>query len=433
MQRMQAHATVKRVMVGLTVVLLFGVFSVGPWTGPAVTQAQDAEGTIQQTLEKLGIESFRLLNLDRARLTDQVRGGQTVLPIALPGGQVTEAEARVELRRIRSSEVRAIQKQGEGDARRVQLGPPTTFQGSIVGDEEVNVLISASRDLFNAAVFGIEGQGAFVQDLRDLLRGSMAVDPAEVRDLLEESQFTHVAYNLADVRFQLDLEGDTLRPEQQASAAPRGQPIVPTMRLASHSSATIDVTADGDSEFARVYGSNWQQKQEQVLHWTEYILNVGEPFFHGNYDISFNVVSYESWSSGGPGSTNAGTLLNQFKNAFHTDPGEGFTYAFSGKRIQGGTIGIAWVGGLRFPHGQRDFAHGLGQMVGFVSGIYRQYMLASHEIGHILGANHRSERVCWGSWCGPEIMRSFLSNNQAPLHGPETDGEIRNIVHSWPY
>jgi hypothetical protein len=85
-------------------------------------------------------------------------------------------------------------------------------------------------------------------------------------------------------------------------------------------------------------------------------------------------------------STNASTLLNQFRsqwNASHGNIVRDVAQLFTGKSIDGSTIGIAWVGVVC----NLSYAYGVVES-DFNSNFAYATDLSAHELGHNWGANH---------------------------------------------
>jgi hypothetical protein len=113
-------------------------------------------------------------------------------------------------------------------------------------------------------------------------------------------------------------------------------------------------------------------------------------------------------------STNPSTLLNQFRTSYNTSPpaqgaGRDLAHLFTGRDLDGSTIGIAFQPGLDCPFDPQGFGYGLSQ---HLTGPNPNLPgLTAHEIGHNLSASHVNSAQ--GSDCTTTIMNPSISASQS--------------------
>ena len=143
-----------------------------------------------------------------------------------------------------------------------------------------------------------------------------------------------------------------------------------------------ELACDADYEYFLDYGSSGavQSRIESIVNAInlQYESEVG--ISHALTSIIVRTSSNDPYSS-----TDAVTLLNQFRNEWNANQGgivRDVAQLFSGKEIDGGTIGIAWVGAVCSSYGygmvQSDFNNNFACATD----------LSAHEAGHNWDAGH---------------------------------------------
>ena len=137
-------------------------------------------------------------------------------------------------------------------------------------------------------------------------------------------------------------------------------------------------------------------------------MNVVDGIYSNQVGVRLNVVAIRPLTNNGPlTSTDPGTLLNQF-GTFVTSPGftnPGLSHLFTGRDMNGGVIGIAFLRAICNPR--------LGVGISETRGTGTAGALTvAHEIGHNFGAPHDNQG---GSACastpGTFIMNPFLNGS----------------------
>jgi hypothetical protein len=162
----------------------------------------------------------------------------------------------------------------------------------------------------------------------------------------------------------------------QHSSAPEERSSDGVSAAATHK--VVEVSSDADSEWFSAHGSN--SNAEIVA-----VLDAVEVIYKRDLGVDFDLVSQNVFTSSSPySSTNASTLLGQFRSYSLTNQHLGSAdlyHLFTGKEIDGSTVGIAYVGVLC---SSSSFSYGLSQ--NYNRAILTQ--IVAHELGHNFNANH---------------------------------------------
>ena len=189
----------------------------------------------------------------------------------------------------------------------------------------------------------------------------------------------------------------------------------------------IPIALDSDKQFHARDPGSWATRQLSVINGVNWVFGVLAPLSGGSWAITFDVKGQETWVESqylndGPSTTNGRNLSYEINNPFyyminHPRNNEISTF-FVGYDIEGGSLGEASRWGLcRLP----GVNHGWIQAVNDEDAgrppatLFRQILITTHEIAHILGAGHETScENCCGSgllfWmCGNSVMRGGTS------------------------
>lgn len=151
----------------------------------------------------------------------------------------------------------------------------------------------------------------------------------------------------------------------------------------------ISLRAYTDPDWQKLYGANASSEVLQVI-------NVAESIYNRQLGIRFRVISITHLSSSFP-STAAGDLLNEFRLSPESKEPATLQSLFTGKDIDGGTAGIAYVGVVCYAP---EYSYSVIQSYGTLTG-----RIFAHEIGHNLGATHDTTNA-------QSLMYPMLSSSQ---------------------
>jgi hypothetical protein len=189
----------------------------------------------------------------------------------------------------------------------------------------------------------------------------------------------------------------------------------------------IPIKLDSDATFYSLSPGTVWSRQLSVINSVRIIYGLFEPLTNGDWSIIFDVESQESWLPGyGPTTTDRYDLRDEindpgYQMIQHPDNNE-VSYFFVGYDMSGGIAGVA--GGIcNYPGYDDTFGsdeehqdnHAWGQQVEDVdsgyefSTLYGRIIVATHEIGHMLGALHSDG--CTGTTCCAAGLFSFMCGN----------------------
>ncbi len=284
----------------------------------------------------------------------------------------------LELHSVRSPDYRVEIDFGGGITGEVPAGPVRTYRGTVTGKPGSIVAAFEGDDGLHAKVVLADGNRFWVEPIAGRIAGAQ-------RDL-------HAVYRNEDVipsMGQCDAhDGMRKQPEMMEGA----------VSIAAAACGTglcvAEVACDADVEFYLAYGS-----VPAVENRINAIINGLNVEYERDVDIR-HVISHIVVRIAEPDpytATSAQTLLNEFRNhwaANHTSVPRDTAELFTGKNIDGSTIGIAWIGAICGSYGysvvQADCCGSLGCATD----------LSAHELGHNWNAGHCT---CPGTTMNPSI------------------------------
>jgi uncharacterized repeat protein (TIGR01451 family) len=166
-----------------------------------------------------------------------------------------------------------------------------------------------------------------------------------------------------------------------------------TISQAPGALSELDMGAIGDFEFTNSKGGD----AAAVAAITTRLNNV-DGIFSQNVGVQINVTTIETFSTSNDPFTDAaesGDLLDEVSTYRSTTPAQnsnGLTHLYTGRDLNGSTVGVAWTGALC----SNFFGAGLSEGNG---GPTFDSLIAAHEIGHNFGAPHDGQS---GSACESE-------------------------------
>jgi hypothetical protein len=142
----------------------------------------------------------------------------------------------------------------------------------------------------------------------------------------------------------------------------------------------IEVATEADLDFYRIHGRDTNAFIRTVL-------NATDVLYTSSLGIRLKIISQRVQSKGSPSTQaiNAEKLLTEFTNATAGQTSPDLKHLFTGRSLEGMTIGIAYIGTMCAADGR--YAVGLSRSV---SPALHPY-LAAHEIAHNLSAVHDAE------------------------------------------
>ncbi|MFT4542853.1 MAG: hypothetical protein ACI841_004374 [Planctomycetota bacterium] len=157
-----------------------------------------------------------------------------------------------------------------------------------------------------------------------------------------------------------------------------------------------ELACDTDFEYFQDYGSS-----TAVQNRINTVINAMNSQYETEVDITHEIgtIIVRSSSNDPYSSNDAGTLLNQFRSEWVNNQGgvsRDIAHMFTGRSINGGTIGIAWLGVIC----NSNFGYGLVES-DFTGNFSCTTDLSAHELGHNWNAGHCS--------CSSNTMNPFIT------------------------
>jgi hypothetical protein len=180
----------------------------------------------------------------------------------------------------------------------------------------------------------------------------------------------------------------------------------PAIMQAAGASRRLEISALGDMLLVNRYGSEAKARSEILLR-----LNNVDGIFSQQLGVEIQVTSVDIGDSLSE-TTSASSLLDELADLRKRSPSlysRGLTHLFTGRDLDGETIGIAFLDGLC---NQR---YGAGLTEASKRSSWTESLIAAHEIGHNFGAPHdgEAEKAC--ADVNPEtfLMSAKIYGNQS--------------------
>ena len=276
------------------------------------------------------------------------------------------------------------------------------FRGKIEGNEESWIRLTKIGEQWSGMIW--DGHELYIIDTMKVISPALRTTPLQ-------EQFEQGIYRLSDTR-TLDHAACGVEGTDEVHSKPLSEFRALSEELQETFSApalgatlNIDIAIVTDPLFAQIQQNNFGTPTDAAVIAR---LNVVDGIYSEQVGVQLNLVEIVELTDNGPlTSTDSATLLSQFGNftssSSFTHPG--VAHLFTGRDIDGNTIGRAYVGSLcsdRFGVGINEIRQG-----GTIGAI-----LFAHELGHNFGAPHDNQS---GSACastpGNFIMNPVINNS----------------------
>jgi len=158
----------------------------------------------------------------------------------------------------------------------------------------------------------------------------------------------------------------------------------------------VTVSTYADVEWRQIYGDN---SNAQILA----IINEAEAIYNNQLGIRFRVFSQEIFDSNIE--TSPGKILSNFRNTITGTTTANIKHLFTGKDMDGTTIGIAYIGAVCY---SPEYAFGVTQNYGVLTS-----NIFAHEVGHNLNAQH--DYAGYGTLMYPSISFGSVQFSDSSL------------------
>lgn len=292
---------------------------------------------------------------------------------------------------VRADGFRLLEDDGSGDLIEVQSDDVRTLRGELLGVTGGTVAASWLDDGFYARIRTSAGGDFWIQPLASVLP---QVDPSQ-----------YVIYETCDVVDHGRSCGSDQLPNNFQVPVP---PSNGSGTGGTYGSVQVcELACDADYEYYLDYGS-----VNSTSNRIQSIINSMNLQYESEVDITHEITTIivRSNSNDPYTTSDAGSLLNQFRSHWQGSQGgiqRDVAELFTGKNLSGGTIGIAWLGGVCNSFGynvvESDFNNNFSCATD----------LSAHELGHNWNADHCN---CTSNTMNPYITcaNTFNANATRP-------------------
>ncbi len=344
----------------------------------AAAQRADNFGRVNDGGDQLDqyIRSYDRITLEPGEATAQVRDSGELRLVTQEG----TFDLVLTPHDIRSPWYFAEEVSADGEVRSVEPGAVQSFKGSVRGIEEAQARFTITNDRVEGVIL-TPWEWYFVEPLRNYVEFSA---PSDL-----------VFYKKSDIVLESFGTCETRLAERMDKA---GDLVAPRLEMAAAGSYVLSIATEADHEYVTAFGDSSSANNE-ILN----ILNQVEGVYDSEVGISFEVVYQNTWASSSDPyvSTAASTMLSEFRshwNANFASLPYDVAHMWTGKNLDGSTIGIAWVDVVC---SSRSLSYGVSQKYNPVPG---KYILTAHELGHNFGASHSNQQT----GCDNTIMNSSV-------------------------
>jgi hypothetical protein len=276
------------------------------------------------------------------------------------------------------------------------------YRAEAWGDKGVTVLERAPVRTYKGTVQGLPGAQARMTIDEETVEG-LIVTPGELFFLEPAKRYSSAAaktdfvfYSESDLKESAGECGNTMAQivaEHSTSVNNQTTAKDPRPEALFGPALEIGIAAEADFEYFSVFGG---AAEGQILT----IMNEVEGIYNAQLGLHFNILNTRVWTTASDPYTSSvpSILLEQFQDTYNASApagaaGRDIAHLFTGRNLDGSTIGIAYQPGVDCPFDPQGFAYGLSQHItGNRAG------LTAHEIGHNFSASHVTSAQ--GSDCG---------------------------------
>lgn len=265
---------------------------------------------------------------------------------------------------VRSEHYQVTIQLDDGSLVDVDPGPIRTLRGNVEGHPESVVAASMADDGLIASVMFGDGDTYWIEPVGRHIDGAR---PEE-----------YVVYHVSDAVCE-GVCGVNAMEQHAEKMREFGDPLA----LGSETCKVALIGIDADFQYYQHFGSSVENVEAQV----NSIMNTINAQYEAEVGIRHDITSIivRTSSASNPYTTNdAGNLLTQFRNHWNSNHGNvprAVAHLFTGRSLNGSTIGIAYLGRIC----QISLSYGLSQRINPGSCMTD---LTSHEIGHNWNAPH---------------------------------------------
>jgi hypothetical protein len=289
-------------------------------------------------------------------------------------------------RDLRSPRYRAETALDGGGTRSVRSRPVQSYEGEVKGIAGAQARFTLREDSLEGVILTPE-EWYFIEPLRNFSEAALS------------SEF--LVYRKSDLKPDAIGRCGVSLVEKVNQGMELLAPMVYENALTNY---VVEIATEADYEYVTGLGGPVDANNE-ILN----ILNQVEGVYQTELSVSFEVVYQHTWdtSSDPYSSTAPSTMLQEFTDYWNTHffaVNYDLAHLWTGKDLDGSTVGIAWKEAVCF----RSYAYGVSQKL---AGTPARFILTAHEMGHNFGASHPDQENPPHSECATTIMNSSISSS----------------------
>jgi hypothetical protein len=324
---------------------------------------------------------------------------------------------------VRGPNYRAEEVVGNGFRRPVVPEAIRTYRGTVLGMRGSEARFSVRNDTLEGIILTPD-EWYLVEPMRnyDPSAGRNEIVIYRASDIMPESYGTCAA-SLAE---RIDRAHEYMIPQVMEAVG-----SIPG--IAEGTISVAEVATEADYEYVTAFGSS-ASANNTILD----IMNQVDGIYRTQVSVSLQVAFQHAWDTAGDPytSTAPSTMLGEFRSYwtanFSSQPFD-LAHMWTGKDMDGSTIGIAYVGVVC---NARSYSFGVSQRFSPSPG---KYILTAHEMGHNFGASHPDQATPPQTECSNTIMNSsvgtgtnFCSYSQTEIntHTAGNPSCLATVAHS---
>jgi hypothetical protein len=365
---------------------------------PAIAPANPVPAALLEALRDPVRQSMKILDLTLQQIEARDWDAGKAVDVQFDGQPHT---IRLDLFTLRTPDCQLLIQDETGALMPMALPAPQTYRGQVIDELNSQVAASIIDGKLHMTIIRADGETWNVQPIGNVL-------PAEI---IEPD--VHVVYRSKDSvgnggECGIGKDGfdgqvfDVVPPENQGGIA------------GANPNVRCQIAFDADFEFYQLKGSSVNNTVADI----EMIMNQVGLIYQNQVAISYaeTGIIVRTSEPDPYGATNANTLLCQFQDFWNSDVlfiTRDVAHLFTGKDLQGSTIGLAWIGAVCTNAGNCNggsVAYGLSQSTD--TNLTNRTQLTAHELGHNWNACHcNTGGNCGGGASNPVcgIMTSGIS------------------------
>lgn len=344
------------------------------------------------------IKNSKLVNIDPAKINQYVKKNPFGAKLQLPVSQNLTLDLTIQQNEIRSADYHAAITTDHGTVADTALMTCNTYSGYANGDPSQFVRLYIDDSEIKGVVS--DGKGGFY-----------AIEPlASLTNTKPDNRY--VVFNTNDVNNNEESCGMN-EPISMAVAKANNARVNTT---ASAKCRILEIATDADYEY---YLGNRANSNARILN----DMNIIAGIYLNTFNIRIVVTYQHVFATKNDPYTaeDAAALLSEEKNYWnknHSDIKRDVVHLFTGKILDGLTLGIAYKGTVGNP----------SRAYSLTSSTAKEYATAAHEIGHNLNASHPQDAASGCGTTSSSLMCSGL--NKALLYSDFSQGEINAFIEA---